>query len=293
MASDLLKLIGKSLWIFLPLSGTLLSEWFKGLIHRWTWRDVDNAKVVVVLGGSFAGTELVKRLVSSLPTGCKVVWVEKNSHFNYSFVFPRYSVVEGLETAAFIPYDQITRTAPAGILSRIQDTAIEITRDHVLLASGDKVEYSYLAIATGSSQPRPVQASSTERDEACEELRQVQRMIKENDKIGVIGGGAVGVEISSDIKSFYPEKKVTLIHSRDQLMNRFGPRLQQHAISVLKDELKMNVRLNERPSLNTGNGLISPAVLEYSDGTSEAFDLVVSVLAHPCVVAKQISHVLT
>lgn len=32
--------------------------------------------------------------------------------------------------------------------------------------------------------------------------------------IAVIGGGAVGVELATDIKSYYPEKSVTLVHSR-------------------------------------------------------------------------------
>ncbi|WP_234038537.1 FAD-dependent oxidoreductase, partial [Erythrobacter sp. YJ-T3-07] len=125
--------------------------------HNWTWRDRAQAKNVVVIGGSFAGIQLVKRLAQTLPTGYKIIWIEKNSHFNYSFVFPRFSVMPKYEHMAFISYDGIVRGGPVGIATRIQDTAVDITEKQVLFGSGRKIDYAYLVIATGSSQPLPVQ----------------------------------------------------------------------------------------------------------------------------------------
>jgi NADH dehydrogenase FAD-containing subunit len=203
--------------------------------------------------------------------------VEKNSHLNYLFAFPRFAVIPGHERQAFIPYDGLARAAPAGAFSYVQDTVTHISAEHVYLSSGDPLEYAYLAIATGSAQALPSKVSATEREEACEELRSVQEKIQAAQRIAVVGGGAVGVEIASDIKSFFPGKDVTLVHSRPQLLSHFGTRLHEHASAELT---KMGVRLvlQERPEILPGQ--IS---LRFADDRIEEFDLVVSFITLCCL----------
>ncbi|KAJ6547009.1 hypothetical protein B0H19DRAFT_953194 [Mycena capillaripes] len=248
---------------------------YSALRQRWTYKLTPDAKNVVVVGGSFAGIDLVKGLAATLPTGFKVLWVEKNSHFNYSYNFPRFSVVPGYEHTAFIPYDGIAKGAPAGLLTRVQDTVVGLTDTQVLLASGPKLDYEYLVIATGSSQPLPVQVSSTEFRPACRELQSVQEAIKDSQKIAVVGAGAVGVELATDIKGFYPEKDVTLVHSRNQLLNNFGKRLHEYVLPFIRDELKIRVLLNERPQLPKDRALLKGKTLAFSDEHEESFDLVI------------------
>ncbi|OGM48091.1 hypothetical protein ABOM_002890 [Aspergillus bombycis] len=275
MPSDNAKLIGKALGFFIPHLGRVAIQRVAAVRHNWTWQDTPDAKNVVVLGGSFAGIELVNRLAETLPTGFKAVWIEKNSHLNYSFNFPRFSVLTGHEHTAFIPYDGVARGAPTGIFTRIQDTAVGLTENQVLLASGERIDYAYLAIATGSSQPLPVQVVATERNDGCHELQGVQSTIKASQKIAIVGGGAVGVELASDIKDFYPDKDVTLIHSRGQLMSHFGTRLQDYTLSALRDELKVRVLLNERPEMPAAGNMAQSATLTFSDGREEQFDLII------------------
>ena len=43
-------------------------------------------------------------------------------------------------------------------------------------------------------------------------------MAKSN-RIVVIGGGAVGVELVGELASDYPNKKVILMHNRDQILD--------------------------------------------------------------------------
>ncbi|XMA09185.1 hypothetical protein WAI453_001976 [Rhynchosporium graminicola] len=64
------------------------------------------------------------------------------------------------------------------------------------------------------TQSPPAKLLSTERSGAWAELKVLQERIKESMDIALVGAGAVGVQLATDIKSFYPEKKVTLIHSR-------------------------------------------------------------------------------
>ncbi|KAJ6502105.1 hypothetical protein C8R45DRAFT_1060508 [Mycena sanguinolenta] len=249
---------------------------YSAFLQRWTYKALPDAKNVVVLGGSFAGLGLVKALASTVPTGYKVVFIDKNSHMNFSFTFPRFSVVPGYEHTAFIPYDGIGKGSPAGLVTRIQDTVVGLTDTHVLLASGREIEYEYLAIATGSSQPLPVQVSSTEFLPACKELQSVQASIKASQKIAVVGAGAVGVQLATDIKSFNPEKDVTLIHSRSQILNAFGKRLHDHVLPILQNELKIRVLLNERPQLPKDKALLKEQTITFSYGHEESFDLVIA-----------------
>lgn len=274
MAFDKLKLYGKIITFFIPYSLKLLRQRIAALYHVWTYKVTSDAKNVVVLGGSWAGVELVRRLSESLPTGYKVIMVEKNSHFNYTFNFPRYSVLQGREHTAFIPYNGIVKRAPDGIFFHVQDTVENITATQVHLASGDTIDYEYLAIATGSAQPPPARLSSTDWQDGCSELRSIQESIKASKKIAVVGAGAVGIELATDAKEFYPDKEVTLIHSRGQLMNLFGKRLHDHLIPVL-EELKVRVLLNERPQIPDG-AIESEKTLTFSDGREETFDMVVS-----------------
>ncbi|KAA8652429.1 Apoptosis-inducing factor 2 [Aspergillus tanneri] len=128
-------------------------------------------------------------------------------------------------STAFIPYDDVAKGAPAGTFTSIQDRSVMVAENQVLPASGDNIDYAYLAIAIVSSQPLPVQLASTEHNEACHVPRDIQQTIKEGQKIAVTGGGAVGFELASDIKDFYPDKEVIQIHSRGQLMSHLASHL--------------------------------------------------------------------
>ncbi|KAK9781216.1 putative FAD/NAD(P)-binding domain-containing protein [Seiridium cardinale] len=278
MASDKLTLTYKSILLFGPLLFQILLRRITAIRHRWTYKAVKEAKNVVVIGGSFAGFELSTRLMESLPTGFKVILIEKNSHFNYLFNFPRFSVLPGHEHTAFIPYDKVGKNAPEGIFTRIQGEAVGVTDNQVLLASGEKIDYCYLAVATGSAQPLPAKVSATERNEACLELQSVQENIKDKNarSIAVVGAGAVGVELASDIKDIYPDKSVTLIHSRSQLLSQFGKKLHDYVMHTL-EESGIRVLLNERPRLSVNSGsLAKNQTLTFSDGHEESFDLVIS-----------------
>ncbi|KAF9222172.1 FAD/NAD(P)-binding domain-containing protein [Gyrodon lividus] len=69
--------------------------------------DMDNIKTVAVLGGSYGGCRAAQVLAAGLPSGWRVVLVDRNSHFNHVYNLPRYAVLPGHEHKAFIPYDNI------------------------------------------------------------------------------------------------------------------------------------------------------------------------------------------
>ena len=91
----------------------------------------------MVIGGSFTGLHLAVRLGHTLPTGYRAILIEMNSHFKFSFNFPRYSVLRGREARAFIPHDAAGADCPPDIFKVIQGMVSSIERDFVLLDSGE------------------------------------------------------------------------------------------------------------------------------------------------------------
>ncbi|EFE43000.1 AMID-like mitochondrial oxidoreductase, putative [Trichophyton verrucosum HKI 0517] len=268
----------------IPITWTLLSEKAKGLFHKLTYRTTESCKNVVIIGGSFSGLYLAQKLIQSLPTGHRVVLIDKNSHFNYTFNFPRYSVLQGHEHLAFIPYDGIAKDAPVGIYQHVRGLVTSVTRDTVTLETGEIIPYTYLAFATGATQKPSAGLLATEAQEGCTELRDRQKSIMEAKNIAVIGGGAVGVELATDIKSYYPEKSVTLIHSRERLLPRFGGQLHENVMDALQ-KLNIEVRLGERPKLRFRNEKgeseqEKDQSLLFSDGKVVAYDLIVPCTGH-------------
>ena len=270
-AANSMRLFVKMLGLFLPYSMRLLRIRIGAIYHNFTYKSVASPKNVVVVGGSFAGIQVANWLANAVPTGYRVVLVEKNSHFNYMFAFPRYAVVSGYEQGAFIPYEDILGGAiKKGSLLHMRAEAFTATASQLLLADGQAIDYAYLVIATGSSQPPPAKWVSTGREGACDEIRSTQREIAEASRIAVLGSGAVGVEIAADIKTYFPDKSVTLFSSRSVVMPQFGLKLQVDVANTL-ETIGVAVRYNTRPKALPG-----AKTIQLPDGTTEDFDLVVS-----------------
>jgi NADH dehydrogenase FAD-containing subunit len=49
-----------------------------------------------------------------LPSGYRVVVIEKHDHFQFTWALPRFSVVSGHERKAFIPYHGYLKSSPTG-----------------------------------------------------------------------------------------------------------------------------------------------------------------------------------
>ncbi|KAF5012631.1 hypothetical protein FDECE_1323 [Fusarium decemcellulare] len=245
------------------------------VVHKYTYQASKSPRNVVVIGGSFAGSHMVQRLAQTLPSGYRVVLLEKHSHFNHAFAFPRNAVFSGRESRAFIPYDNIAAGAPNGIFQRVCDEALDVTDKHIKLGSGHDLSYDYLVLATGAAQPPPARLLSQDRTDAISELQGFQQRISGAERIAVVGGGAVGVELVSEIRDKYPNKKLSLLHSRDQLLPRFGSKLHEWVMPAL-EEKKIEVLMGERPSLPPRAGeAVRETSLTLASGETRTWDLVI------------------
>ncbi|KAI0902926.1 hypothetical protein F4823DRAFT_340748 [Ustulina deusta] len=215
---------------------------------------------IVIIGASFAGNRVAQLLTSCLPPNSpyKVIVIEPNTHFQFSWVLPRLCVVEGHEHKAFIPYGGNVHNDPVGVLRWVKDRVMGITEKSVQLQeSGEVIPYDMLVIATGSwvKKGLPSRVNATDKLQGMELMRNMQQQIKTANTVVVVGGGAAGVEVATDAQNLYPSKKIILVHSRKAVMNRFGQGLQKAALEGLQS-LGVEVILQDRlvqssPGLDT------------------------------------------
>ncbi|UZJ51899.1 hypothetical protein CBS101457_001219 [Exobasidium rhododendri] len=131
--------------------------------------------------------------------------------------------------------------------------AAEMTGGNKKLWSVDSVSipYSHMIYALGSHLPDPLRTEARTKKEGVKWMQDIQNRIKASREIVLVGGGALGVEFALDIKSVYADKKVTLIHSRMQLLPNFDAKVHEVALKRLQ-ELGVDVVLGERLALTEG-----------------------------------------
>ncbi|PKI84726.1 hypothetical protein MVES1_000999 [Malassezia vespertilionis] len=325
----------------------------------------DEVKNVVVLGGSYGGMHTAMVLAKKLPPTHRVILMERNTHFNHLYVFPRFLVFPGHEHKAFVPYTSIFSESPsrrrAAVLSNMKtgnmtrlemhvdddgsgppidaaDAENAIVKDrlemesafddkhdrkenqiievHDLLkgklriddeyiANGDakdefckaephlvlcgevtrvsdnyvtikqqtpecgdqmngslpkkslwsldtmEIPYTHLVYALGSHMPDPLYRNSYSKVRGVEWMKRTNHRIRESKDIVIVGGGALGVELATDIATKYKDKNITLIHSRQQLLPNFDIRVHEWAYKQLQ-KLGVKVVLGHRLSYARG-----------------------------------------
>lgn len=84
--------------------------------------------------------------------------------------------------------------------------------------------------------------------------------------------------MATDIKELYPQKSVTLVHSRPRVMNRFHHGLDE-IIKERCQELGVNLKLGSRVKVPTSGYRNDGSIfnVELQDGSSIPADLAVSV----------------
>ena len=117
-------------------------------------------------------------------------------------------------------------------------------------------------------------------------LKEHAAHIERSRKIVVIGAGAVGVQMVTDIKQLFPEKSVTLIHSRETVMNRFHNELHDIIMERAKElgiVMKLGYRVKIPKEGYSTDGTLFHVELE--DGAKVETDFAVSwlVLASSCI----------
>ncbi|KDN33485.1 hypothetical protein RSAG8_13421, partial [Rhizoctonia solani AG-8 WAC10335] len=262
---------------------------FRALSFAMSTPFVLSTKTVLVMGGSY-GIAAAKFLSKELPEGYRVVLLERNSHANHLYVLPRFSVLGSHEDKAFIPYNHLFGPTPGvhkiihGTATKLEPNRVTYTPASYTPEpkKGDQtiefeylviqtIEFEYLVYALGAKLPGPIDfwgaKNVYEKQVNLEEekassgfngtkpasiafLQRAQKRLKEVESVLVVGGGALGIQFATDLKDTYPQKEITLLHSRMQLLPRF-PEKMHDEINKTMHKLDVNLILGQRLDLKT------------------------------------------
>ncbi|KAF7137102.1 hypothetical protein CNMCM5793_007115 [Aspergillus hiratsukae] len=210
-------------------------------------------KNVIVVGGSYVGRATAQELARVIPETYRVLLIEPHSHFHHLFAFPRFAIVPGQEHKAFIPYTGLFSSVPRpSTHAVVQARVLSVSPQFVTLdrqwQDSKQIPYEYLAIATGTRLAQPAGMKDDDKVSSVEYLQNHQADIKRSKLILIVGGGAVGVQMATDLKEHYPDKEVTLVQSRARVMPLFHEQLHE-LIKKRFDELGVRLITDARVSV--------------------------------------------
>ncbi|KAF7339304.1 FAD/NAD(P)-binding domain-containing protein [Mycena sanguinolenta] len=166
--------------------------------------------IVIVGGGTGGGSTVARALSSKLPSA-KITLINPRPYAIALPTLPRMTVSEGndLLDTALIPYDKLFTNPNGTFVQGVVETIRPETKGgKVVLADGQELTYDVLVLAPGSNWEGPLN------------FPQDSAAVKE---IVLVGGGAVGVEFSGELKDEFPGKEITIVHGDKTLLNPTYP----------------------------------------------------------------------
>ncbi|KAI0551492.1 FAD/NAD(P)-binding domain-containing protein [Xylaria curta] len=239
---------------------------------------------IIVVGGSYVGVATTQGLANILPSTHRVLLIEPHSHFHHLFAFPRFSILPTYEHKAFIPYTGTFAAAPDPERHHVVKARVSaLYKDRVVLDRDwqgiREIPFDYLVVATGTRLRAPGTMQDDEKPLSVKYLQAYQQRLKDAKSVAIIGGGAVGVQMATDLKEIYPDKEVTLIHSRNQLMPVYHEKLDE-IIKARFQELGIKLVLGSRVNMPEGdfqqdNISGKPITLSLQNGSTLQVDVVI------------------
>ena len=142
----------------------------------------------------------------------------------------------------------------------VQATLFNLSPTHATLLSAGSAEpvelpFKYLLYALGGALPAPISllTGNGSKKEGVGRLSLIRQKLDtiaagrpdgaKQGRVLVIGGGALGIQFSTDIKSLFPQMEVTLLHSRERMMTSFNGELHDQGQSLRRPFARRQVSL--------------------------------------------------
>ncbi|XP_061491201.1 ferroptosis suppressor protein 1 [Rhineura floridana] len=233
---------------------------------------VDDSVRVVIVGGGFGGIEAAHQLKY---WGIPFLLVDVRDAFHHNVAALRAAVQSGFAKKTFISFSATFRDSfQQGLV-----VGIDLEKRHVLLNDGEELFFSHLIIATGSDGPFPGKfGKPIDMQSAIQTYEDMVKEVEKAPRIVIVGGGSAGVEMAAEVKTKYPAKEVTLIHSKMALADAVVlPRVQQEVKESLIQEgvhLLLSQKVNNLDSL-TLNNFKENMIVKTDNGTEIVTDMVI------------------
>ncbi|KAJ3522703.1 hypothetical protein NMY22_g11775 [Coprinellus aureogranulatus] len=208
-------------------------------------------KTVVIVGAGYAGLVIFNQLAKRLSKDVNLVLVTPRPYFVHlpaaaRLVISKSEVTQrGFVDKVLWP---LTSRFNEGNKRTVYGKVVGVTdgdETYVTLESGEKIEYTYLVLAPGSRWEGPLDLPDT-KEETMKSLNGwFDRFEKAND-IVLVGGGGIAFEIAGEFKDEWPDKNITVVHSKDLLLNETYPDYWRRQIIASLQKRGINVVLSDR-----------------------------------------------
>src|SRR5947207_1170040 len=103
-------------------------------------------KNIIVVGGGYAGVNVIKNLESSLPSTHRIILIEQQDFMYVMIAAARASASEDISEQILVPYDKLFKSPEIGVV--VKASVTKINPHSVVLSQPDKsfgseVEFDY------------------------------------------------------------------------------------------------------------------------------------------------------
>ena len=182
-------------------------------------------KKLVIIGGGFAGTYIGRQLEKRFDT----VLIDTKDYFEFT---------PGILRALVKPHFDGKLQAKHRDYLKHTEIVIghaDIVSNSYVKVGNRKIKYDYLVVCVGSGYNNPFKQNNVLIASHTKDIEKYHKTIDRSKNVVIVGGGLVGVELAAEIAYFYPDKKVTLIHSKRSLIERNSKAAQRYVLSYLTE----------------------------------------------------------
>ncbi len=183
-------------------------------------------KKIAIIGGGFAGSFAAGKLEKNF----EVTLIDTKNYFEFTPGVLRTIVEPEYIKKLQVMHEQYLKRANV-IVGRVK----EVSKNFVKV-NGKNIRFDYLIISSGSFYHTPFKDQKVVITTRAEKLRKHYRDLFNAKKVLIIGGGPVGVELAGEILWKYGnEKEITIVHSKEKLLERNSDRAIKYAENYLKN----------------------------------------------------------
>lgn len=183
-------------------------------------------KTVIIYGGGMAGTFLAKHLATQF----SVTLVDSNQYFEIPMATPRSIIQPDFAEAAIIPFQDALPN-----VQHIQGRLFELHSDlsaTVLLANGKPIQLhaDIVVLATGSQFSNALMRGQEQtKSQRLAFYQKFAQQVQEAERIVLVGGGPIGVEVASEMNERYPNKQITILEAGPRLLSGTHTKVSRYA----------------------------------------------------------------
>ncbi|MGJ0511039.1 NAD(P)/FAD-dependent oxidoreductase [Methylocystis sp.] len=238
-------------------------------------QDCRSREKLVVVGAGMAATRLIEELTNRAPGRYDILVIGDEPRLAYNRVLLS-SVLAGelsVEDIELKP-SQWWRAAGVEVMSGRKVIKIDAAARRLLLDSGESVDYSKVALATGSRAARlPIEGADLKGVHVFRDVEDVDALSQLGKEMRalVIGGGLLGLEAAYGLARRGVD--VTLAHVMDRLMERQLDAVGADILRRLVEEKGVRVLLNANATRINGSSRVEN--VEFADGQTMPVDAVI------------------